>query len=625
MENGRITKIARPLKLIIFLIAKKTGRLFSGIFSLLRRIKPQEDAPIDINEQLVLQLNKKSWPSWHQLRQIGQILRRTEKIKMVIALLILVSSLAIFSWRAYARHSTLLPAQGGSYTEGLIGVPRLINPILVSTDADRDLVKLVYSGLLKYDQQGNIIPDLAKAYKINAEQTTYTFELQNNLRWHDDQPITVDDVIFTVASIKNPDFGSPFRNSFNGVTVKKINDTTVQFILTKPFAPFLSALTVGLIPEHLWYSIPAFGASLAELNTKPIGSGPYRFKSLSRDASGNIKTYTLEAYDHYHFGAPYIKELNFKFFADFSAGVTALENKNVEGLSFLPKEYKNQVRGGQTQFHNLQLPQYTAVFYNPKNNKLLEDDKLRSALALAVNKNRVLTEVLNNDGQIIDTPILPGLTGYDAAIKGPQYDPDQAKKILSDLGWTIAEGQTFRQKKNGNDLVDLAIKLTTVDQTETVKAVAIIKENWEAIGVRTDLEIVSKDKIRQNVIEPRQYEALLYGQVINTSSGPYPFWHSSQTQNPGLNLSIFSNKDIDKYLDQIRIAKAEDQKIEPLKNFQTKLIELNFAIFLYNPTYIYPTSAKLKGLDQLRFINLPADRFDNINSWYIKTKRVLAK
>lgn len=544
---------------------------------------------------------------------------------MLAALLILVISASSWSWRAYARNSLLLPAKGGSYSEGLIGVPRLINPILASTDADRDLVKLIYGGLLKYDEAGNIIPDLAKAYSINPEQTVYTFELRDDLRWHDGQPLTADDVIFTVTNIKNLDFGSPFKSSFNGISVKKINDQTVQFILEKPFAPFLSTLTIGLLPEHLWYSIPAFGASLAELNTKPIGSGPYKFKSLSRDASGNLKTYTLEAYDHYHLGAPYIKELNFKFYSDFVTAVTALDNKNIEGLSFLPKEYKNQIKNSTIQLHNLQLPQYTAVFFNPKNNKLLADASLRQALTLAINKNRLLVEALNNDGQLIDTPLLPGLPGYDPQIKSAEYNPDQAKKILADLGWNVAEGQNFRQKKSGNDTVDLAIKLTTVDQTENSKAIAIIKENWEAIGIKTDLEIVSKDKIRQNIIEPRQYEALLFGQVINTNSGPYPFWHSSQTKNPGLNLSLLAHKDIDRYLEESRAAKSEEEKIEPLKNFQKKLIESNFAIFLYNPTYIYPTTNKLKGVDKLRFINLPADRFDNIHSWYVKTKRVLSK
>jgi len=134
---------------------------------------------------------------------------------------------------------------------------------------------------------------------------------------------------------------------------------------------------------------------------------------------------------------------------------------------------------------------------------------------------------------------------------------------------------------------------------------------------------VPKDKIKKDVIDARQYEALVFGELINVNSGPYPFWHSSQNEQPGLNLSVIANKDIDEYLELARSAKTTQAKIEPLTNFQNKLLELNFAIFLYNPTYTYPTASKIKGLETLQFINLPADRFNNINSWYIKTKRVL--
>jgi len=153
----------------------------------------------------------------------------------------------------------------------------------------------------------------------------------------------------------------------------------------------------------------------------------------------------------------------------------------------------------------------------------------------------------------------------------------------------------------------------------------LIQESWQNIGVKTELEIVSKDRIKKDIIEPRNYQILIFGQVVNTNSGPYPFWHSSQNQNPGLNLSVIANKDIDDYLDIIKNANQDEAKLEPLKKFQEKLLELNFAIFLYNPTYTYPTSDKLKGLENLKFINLPSDRFNDITSWYVKTKRVLSK
>ena len=490
---------------------------------------------------------------------------------------------------------------------------------------DRDLVKLIYSGLIKYDGAGHLVPDLAQTYTINAEQTSYTFELRPDLRWHDGQPLTADDVIFTINQIKNPDFGSPLRASLNGINAKKINDQTVQFVLEKPFAPFLSIMILGLLPEHLWYSIPDFGAALADLNIKPVGSGPYQFKSLTKDTNGHLKTYALEAYDDYHGGQPYIQELVFKFYPDFVTAITALENKNVDGLSFLPKEYKEQLKKTKISLHNLKLPQYTALYFNPKNNTLLENNDFRLALALALDKARILSESIDDDGQLIAGPLLAGLPGYDPDLKGVDYKPEEAKKILEELGWKMTADQSFRQKAEGDKTKELKIKLTTVDQMENSRAASIIKENWEAVGIKTELEIISKDRIKQNVIEPRQYEVLLFSQLININAGSYAFWHSSQNQNPGLNLTVLANKDIDKYLEEYRQAASEETKLNSLKNFQNKLIELNFAIFLYNPSYSYPTSPDLRGLESLQFINLPADRFNTINSWYLKTKRVLSK
>lgn len=614
------------------MLRKKSGSFSGKFFSFFKKsrdkILPPE--PEDVNQQLILKLNKKKVPSIGQIKQLPKFLNKGEKLRLIVVLLIFLGSSLTLGWRFYLKNSIAIPKQGGSYTEGLIGSPRLINPILATNDVDRDLIKLLFSGLMKFDEQGELVPDLASGYTIDAEQKVYTFELRPNLEWHDGNPVTVDDVLFTISSIKNSEYKSPLKNSFAGVTVTKINNRTVQFELEKAFAPFLSILTVGIMPEHAWYSIPAFSAALSDLNVRPIGSGPYKVKTLTKDTNGNIKNYTVEAYENYHFGKPYISEINFKFYPDFETGVVALQNKNIDGLIYLPKEYKDTLDQGRINFNNLQFPQYTAVFFNPQNNEVLKESKFRQALALSIDKERILSEVLGGDGQIIHSPILPGMVGYDSEIKAPEFDPEAAKALLEELDWQMPDEGNFRIQPNEDDEdeeavpVELSVNLTTIDQSENVRVVSIIQENWESIGIKTNLNIVSKEKIRKDVIETRDYEILVFGEVINTNSGPYPFWHSSQNQYPGLNLSVLANKDIDDALDVSRAAKTDEEKIQPLKTFQEKLLELNFAIFLYNPTYTYPTAKKLKGLDSLQFINLPADRFNNVNAWYVKTKRVLS-
>ncbi|MFA6500948.1 MAG: ABC transporter substrate-binding protein [Patescibacteria group bacterium] len=606
---------------------QKTQKFLLASFYLIRKIKrfffPKEQP--DDDQQLILNLNKKKIPSWHQFRQLPKFLNRLEKAQLFLAIIILLGSACALTWRFYIKHSQEAPAFGGSYIEGMVGAPFYVNPILATSDSDRDLSKLVYAGLMKTDGNGSLQPDLASGYTINANQDQYTFELRSGLQWHDGEAVTAEDIIFTIESIKKAEYKSPYRSTFSGVNVQALNENTIQFNLEKPNPLFLSSLTIGILPEHLWYSIPAIGAPLTELNIKPIGCGPYMFKSLTKDQSGNIKTYALVSFDKYHAGQPYIKDLIFKFYPDFQTAVQALQNKNVEGLAYLPNEYKNSVKNNDLTLKELHNPRYTAVFFNPGNNALLAENNFRQALDLSVDKERIIREAAENNGQIIYSPVLPGDMGYDSNIKTELGNQNKAAELLDKLGYKKVEGSEWRIITKGKSTSTAELKITTIDQPEMTKAASIIKENWEALGIKTQLEIIPRERMLKEVIEPRNYQALIFSEQLNINSGPYLFWHSSQVKSPGLNLSNLGNKDIDKYLEQARNASTLEAKIEPLKNFQKKITELNFAVFLYSPTYTYPVANKLKGLDQVQFINLPADRLSTINTWYIKTKRSLKK
>ncbi len=604
---------------------QKTKSFFLVSFNLARKIKrfffPKEQP--DDNQKLILKLNKKKIPSWHQYRQLPKFMSRLEKAQFLLAIIIFLGAFTALAYRFYLKQSVENPKFGGSYTEGMVGAPFYVNPILATSDSDRDLTRLIYSGLMKTDGNGALQPDLASGYTVDASQRQYTFELRPNLKWHDGEAVTVEDIVFTFESIKKADYKSPYRSNFSGVLVQALNESTVQFNLEKPNPLFLSSLTIGILPEHLWYSIPAIGAPLTELNIKPVGCGPYQFKSLTKDQSGNIKTYNLESFGDYYAGQAFIKDLIFKFYPDFQTAVQALQNKNIEGLSYLPNEYKGSIKNNDLVLKELHSPRYTAVFFNPANNTLLNEINLRWALDLGVDKARIVQEAAENNGEIIYSPVLPGDVGYDSNIKTEYFNQNKANELLDKLGYKKGEDNTWRIITKGKATSTAELKITTIDQPEMTKIAAVIKENWEALGIKTQLEIIPRERMLKEIIEPRNYQVLIFSEQLNINSGPYLFWHSSQIKSPGLNLSNLTNKDIDKYLDQARNAETMEAKIEPLKNFQKKLIELNFAVFLYSPTYTYPTASKLKGLDNVQFINLPADRLNTINTWYIKTKRSL--
>ncbi|MBI5765679.1 peptide ABC transporter substrate-binding protein, partial [Candidatus Falkowbacteria bacterium] len=559
------------------------------------------------------------------LGQLPKILNKKERDRVAFVLLIIGICALILLVKLYLMATVVTPAIGGEYTEGLIGSPRFINPILAqANDVDMDLSYLIFSGLLKWDKNRQLAPDLAKSYEISSDQLTYTFYLRNDVKWHDGSPFKADDVIFTISSIQDPTFKSPLSRSFRGIAINKINDYIVKFTLKEPFAPFLGLLTVGILPEHLWYNITPANADLAELNKRPIGTGPWKFNNLKKDKTGVIKSYTLIQNPDYYDRKPYLQKIIFKLYGDFVSAVEALKSKEAQGISYLPKEFAQELKKYKNiSYNQLDQPQYTAIFFNQLKNNILSADYIRQALALGTNKQKIVAEAFGPDTKIIDGPTLPGIA-TNPNIKKYPYDPQAAVDLLEKNGWpltatTTPDGLTeqIRKKKDWY----LNITLTTVDQPENVKAAEIIKQSWDQIGFKTTLNIIDKSKILQEIINPREYEALLFGENIGSDPDPFPFWHSSQNEYPGLNLAIFTDKKVDKILEDARKTNNWDERKKNYATFQEIIAQQLPAIFLYNPTYTYPQDKSLKGFN-LFGISAPADRFANLSDWYVKTKRV---
>ena len=569
---------------------------------------------IDLDKKLVFSLAKKRFPNWKQVQYLPQYLSKKEKLIVRVLLALIIISLGLLLVRFYQRHILYLPQSGGNYVEALVGQPSYINPVLAQSDIDRDISKLVYSGLFKYDNNLEIIPDLADSYEISEDKKTYTIHLKSEILWHNGNELLADDIIYTYEIIQDSEFNSPIAASFSGVIIERIDDRTVTFTLPNPFAPFLSNLTVGILPGHIWHDVGPSNFRLAEYNTKPIGSGPYKFKELTKDRSGTIKSYTLERNDSYYLPSAYLEEISFKFYPDFESAINATNNNNVDGVSYIPKNLKNSITNKNTSIHSLQLPQYTAVFFNQKNS-LFKNEDINKALSLATNKEKILREALQSQGVIVDAPILEGYLGYHPEIAKYNYDPVRAAEVFDEQGWKVPEEGGLRQK-DGNEL---QFSLTTVDQPEYLKTADILIENWEALNVGVELKIMNPSRVDKEVIKPRNYEAFLYGEILGSDPDPYPFWHSSQSLNGGLNLSSYYNKEADTLLEEARQSDNTEERSQKYIEFQNILTEDMPAIFLYSPLYDYGVTEKIKGIDTKR-ITVPSDRFNGVEDWYSKTK-----
>ncbi|HUD03909.1 MAG TPA: ABC transporter substrate-binding protein, partial [Candidatus Paceibacterota bacterium] len=211
--------------------------------------------------------------------------------------------------------TVLVPTHGGSLTEGIIGTPRFVNPILATSDADRDIVALTYSGLMRAMPNGTLTPDLAKTYTISPDGLTYTFTLRQNAKFQDGTPVTADDVVFTVMKVQDLDIKSPEFANWNGVTAKADSSSEVSFTLKQPYAFFLQNATLGILPKHIWANVTDDSFPFSSYNTKPIGSGPFTVTSVSRDSSGVPTEYSLSAFGDFALGAPYLDSLTIKFYS----------------------------------------------------------------------------------------------------------------------------------------------------------------------------------------------------------------------------------------------------------------------------------------------------------------------
>ena len=552
-----------------------------------------------------------------------------EKYLISLFALIIAGSLLAIGVQIYLSNTKSIPIDGGEYKEAIIGSPRFINPVLsTANDADRDLASLIYSGLVKYDPNGEIVADLADDFKISDDGKEYRFILKPNLLWEDGKPLTADDVIFTIETIQNPKYSSPLYQSWQGVKISIDEEQTIVFKLSNSYPTFLENATIGIIPQHIWNEVKPQNFALSDINLQPIGSGPFKLYKFTKTNSGLISSYTLTKNDNYHNKKPYIDKLTFKFYASEEDAIKAYNSNATDGIAFVSPTNIELLRDAKNiNLYEFKMPRSFTVFLNQSQNTLLVEKKIREAITYATNKNELIDIALNGFGQISNTPIPPNLIKYYNENLNPlQYDIEKAKSILSEQGWEDLDEDGIREKipqenKESNELQRLAFSIITANKSELIKVAELLKQQWARAGIGLNILSMELGELQQNYIHPRSYEMLLFGTILSTIPDPYPFWHSSQTNDRGLNLAKYKNDDVDKILETARRELNEQKRIEQYKEFQKLVTNDLPAIFLYDPSYIYPVNKGIQGIKPALIVS-SSRRFVGIENWYIETKRV---
>jgi ABC-type transport system substrate-binding protein len=670
--------------------------------------------------------------------------------KILVFLLLIVIS--VFSWQLFSKfrdeHSYAAPAEGGVYTEGLSGRLTTLNPLLARSSVDRDIAHLIFAGLTRYNPvTGKIEGDLA-TYSLSSDRKTYTFRLKDNIYWHDGEPVTTDDVIYTYKVVlQNPYFKNSFlRSAFKDVEIERISSREVLFTLKKPYAFFLSNVTVGLLPKHILNLVPIENIEKSDFSQHPVGCGPFEFVSLEhRPYESRV---VLKRYENYHSSGPLIDSVVFRIFPtseDLISNVnslTAVKNYNGPGNGEVLDE----------RFHIVKytLPQYVAAFLNTQS-PIFSVGKTRFGFLLATDKEALLAE-LGGEKEVVDTPLLEAKQGLDIeynelrakgaffdtdwklinkiddtpkkpafeveisatldtwlelSIDGEKQDgvlmqPDDKKRftfqdsfifvnvgnaggisfsvngvegkklglegeVLKDfvvskdsldelLTNELAVGESEESEETeGDDSTEdlesvdeyvapedamdvfmsniepselrhnkegepLRVRLITASvPAEFVEVAKVLQKQWVRAGVDAIVEVYDPDLL-QDKIRERDYDVLLFGQNLGYNLDAFPFWHSSQAEN-GLNLSQYKSFESDTLLTEIRSIFDVNVKAEKLNQLKKQIIKDTPAVFLYRPVYQYAVDKKVQGLD-LSHLAIDSDRFNSIQSWFVREKKV---
>jgi len=562
-----------------------------------------------------------------KIKVVIEHLSATEKtILGVLSLIILISGYVALNDYLNKNFKVVIPDYGGEIVEGSVGSPRFINPLLAASETDKNLVALVYSGLMRNDKNGDLIPDLADKIEVSEDGLQYTFHISDKAKFHNETPVTADDVIFTINKAKDPELKSPKRSNWEGVLVERIDDKTVRFTLNQAYEPFLRNTTLGILPRNIWEGVTSAEFAFSIYNSNPIGTGPYKIKKITRDSIGIPKTYLLESYENFILGKPYINNITFKFSKNEDELIEMFKTGKIETIYGISPEKAKELQNSNFEIKTTSLPRIFGIFFNQDKANVLASNSVRTALNISAPKEEIVSNVLFGFGQVIDSPI-PDIfkSNEEQNLNRGSLTEDQriaeAREILEKAGWKKNEqGIYILDNKEGKKILSFSVATSNVK--ELVDAANKTIEAWNKVGAQVDLKVYDSNDFNQNIIRQRNYDAVLFGLVVGKTTDLYAFWHSSQRNDPGLNISGYANIKTDEILEKIRTLLRSSDTQDDIKKLETEIKKDSPAVSLYSPKFIYAVPKKIKG-NEINYLVTADERFTNVYKWYINTEQIL--
>mgnify|MGYP005837915043 CR=1 FL=1 len=500
------------------------------------------------------------------------------------------------------------------YVEAVVGVPRVVNPLLSSlNEPDRDLTALVFSGLTRLAPDGQVLPDLADRWEISEDGLLYTFYLRPGVLWHDGTPFGARDVLFTYSLLADPQFpGDPSLSQFwSQVKCEAPDQFTVQCRLPEPFSPFLAYASIGILPSHRLAGTRAADLPQLPFNNAPVGTGPFRLLQVdSRRA-------LLARNPAYHLGPPQIDQLELRFFPDLHAALTALHRGEVQGILLGPLAPREDLRSvaSQGQFRLMDAPRttYTAIFFN-LDAPPVNDPRVREAISLLLDRRTITDDLLGGRAVPADTPIPPKTWAATPPPRPLEPDPRRAQQLLQQAGWQRGPDGLWRQGDR-----PVVLPLLTYDDPMHMAVAREVARQLGNQGLLTELQFLSPQRMLDDYLVPRRFSLALFSFDPGPDPDPYPVWHSSQRPPEGRNFSDYLDPEADRVLTEARHTADRARRLALYARFQELFREDVPAVVLFYPQYTYAVDERVQGIS-LGALFDPASRFASVWQWQMDPK-----
>lgn len=554
------------------------------------------------------------------IRRLHRLINVRRFVLTWLLLIVFLVGASVFQLRALSHHYLVsAPAEGGTYTEGVIGSFTNANPIYAIGGVDGGVSRLLFSSLFKYNNQGKLSNDLATSLSVDESGKVYTVTIRDDVQWHDGQQLTAQDVLFTYKTIQNPDAESPLFSSWRDVDVKLLDETTIQFTLPNVFAAFPHSLTNGVIPKHILKDVSADQLRSEQFNTvEPIGSGPFMWEAV--EVSGATpeerqEQIALQRNTNYYLGAPKLQRFIIETFRDEKIMLEHYADREIIAMSGLSSVPDTLDVDTSTEF-SVPLTGAVMVFFKTSEG-VLKEKAVRAALVHSVDTQDIVAQLLY-PSLLIDSPLLRGQLGYNSKIVQRSYDVKKAKKILDDAGWKL--GDNGVRVKNGKKL---EFNLKAPNASEFTIVTAALQDYWQQIGVQVTVDQPDDSEL-QSLVSLHQYDALVYSISIGDDPDVFAFWHSSQADvraSNRLNLSEYQSKIADVSLEGGRTRIDPELRAVKYQPFLKAWKDDAPALALYQPQYLYVVRGTLADFSA-QVMHSANDRYNNVHNWTIKTKKV---